>query len=411
MDQRPIGAITKKPAFFSENTAAWLSFAALVLASVAIAFPDLPYVSLPIAVLLLAYVIFMARRPAAIILAAVVLTVPGLLLTGLPFGDVIFSGFSIGVVLFALYVAPAAGSLLIFLKKTPVFSLLASAIAFGLCALISGGQLLRALPALFALPACLLLSLAHLRKERRSIVVMAAQAGFLFVVLAVVVAYFLSNYGKLDRETVLAVADQFRGELLEALKTVRNELFESFQNANLEISTSLQSLLGDDALQSLIQTLTVMLPGLATALCGVLAFLGHSLFLTVRQNEGDEFAKAPESILFAMGIPSAVVYLSALALTAFLDSATLPYAVAENLSIILLLPFCFSGFQRALAFFVIAPRGMRWLFIVFFLVLSFFLPGGVVGVLAFYTAFDTIFAPIRKKILAKKNGSGDNDRL
>ncbi|MBQ7173590.1 MAG: hypothetical protein IJR88_05700 [Clostridia bacterium] len=402
MDRQPTQTSMEQRAPFSENIAAWLSFAALALASVAVAFPDLPYISLPIAALLVAYVVLMTRRPGPILMAALSLALPGSFF----FGGTL-SAFLPGAFFLALYVAVAAGASLTLLKKTPVFSLLASALAFGLSALVSGGLLARALPALFALPAYLLLALAHFRKERRSIQVLAAQSGFLLVALALTAAYFIKTYGALNRETILGVMDGFREQFLETLRLLRTELNATFAEAGLEIPAAVQSLLEDATLSSFVQTVTVLLPGVAAALCGVAAFFGQSLFLTIRQREDDEFAKTPDAVLFSMGIPSAVVYLVSLLLTIFLDTGSLAYAVAENLSIILLLPFCFSGFQRVIALMFLAPKGMRWLFLLLFFALSCCLSVGVVELLALYAAFDAVFAPIRKKVLSRKNGADD----
>lgn len=398
MDQKPVeNAEQKARVFFKDSVAAWLSFFALTLASVAVAFSDISYVALPIAALLLTYVILMTRRPVPIVMAAFALTTPGFL-TGNFLGGALF---------LSLYVALAAGSSLILLKKTPVFSLLASALAFGICALVSGGLLSRALPAVFILPAYLLMALAHARRERRSIVVLAADAGCILVVLALVVVYFFQTYGAMNRETVLAATDAFRASLLDVLKAARDEVTLAFGESGLEIPSALKAYLEDDVLKSLVQSISILLPGLAAAACGLLAFFGQSLFLSIRQNEGDEFAKTPESILFTMGIPSAAVYLVALLLTILLDSASLPYAVAENLSIILLFPFCFAGLQRVIGFLFLTPKGMRWLFLVLFFSMACCLSVGVVELLALYAAFDTVFAPIRKKILDRRKGSND----
>ena len=168
-----------------------------------------------------------------------------------------------------------------------------------------------------------------------------------------------------------------------------------------------EQLTSDDTLESLIRQITVLLPGFAAAACGVVAFLGHALLLAILQNEGDEFSKSPDAILLVLGIPSAVVYLASSALTLFLDAGTLPYAVAENLSIILLLPFCLSGLQRLIGLFLLAPKGGRMFVLVFFLALCCCLSVGAAELLALYAAFDTIFLPIRKKILKARDSSKD----
>ncbi len=140
-----------------------------------------------------------------------------------------------------------------------------------------------------------------------------------------------------------------------------------------------------------------------------MAFFGQSLLLSFLQNENDDYAKTPDAILLLLGIPSAVVYLVSSALTLFLNSGTLPYAVAENFCIILLLPFFFSGLQRVIGLFLLAPKGGRMFFLIFFLALCCCLSVGAVELLALYAAFDTVFAPIRRKLF-KARFSSDNKR-
>ena len=385
-------------AFLNRRASLALAVAALFLSSIAIPFADKLYVAYPIAFLLLFYVAFCSRR------------IWNILAFFLVFGLCsLFGSIAAGLVAVALYVALASGAHLTLSCKTPVFALLTSAVAFGLAALLSGGLLARALPALFPLPAYLLLSLAYARRERRSILVLSAQFGFLAVVIALAVVYFVKTYGSLDRETILSVAESFRATLFDSAKLLREELLTSFAEAELEVPAIWEKLLADDSLESVIRQLTILLPGLTALLCGLLAFFGQSLLLSVLQNEGDEFSKSSEAILLVLGIPSAVCYLAASLLLLLLNASSLPYAVAENLRLILLLPFCFSGLQRLVGLMILSPKGGRWFFLVLFLSLCCCLSVGAAELLAFYAAFDTIFTPIRAKILQSRNSSGGGE--
>lgn len=390
---------TERKAFgmFSHGTGVILSAAALFLASLALPFADLWYAAFPAAFLLLFYVAFCSRRVWNI------LTI--FFLLGLSWS--LSASIAPGFVILALYVSLAAGSYLILTCKTPVFSLLATALAFGGAALLSGGALARALPALFPLPAYVFLSIAYARRERRSIVLLSAQAGLLAVLLALALTWFLRTYGALDRETILSVMDGLRSDLLADLRILREELQQNFTDAGMTLPASWESLSSDETLGALVRGATVLLPGIAAAACGVVAFFGHSLLLSLLQNENDEFAKTPDAILLVLGIPSATIYLVSSALTLFLDSGTLAYAVAQNFSVILLLPFCFSGLQRLLGMFLLAPKGGRLFVLVFFLALCCCLSVGAVELLALYAAFDTIFAPLRKKILSSRGNPKD----
>ena len=374
-----------------------LSVFALFIASLSLPFADLSAAAIPAAFLLLFYVAVCSRRLWNILTVFFVL---GLSVS-------LFASVAPGLVILALYVALASGSYLILSCKKPVFALFASAIAFGAAALLSKGSLARALPSLFPLPAYLFLSIAYAKRERRSIVLVAAQAGFLAVALALAITYFLKTYGSLDRDTILSVMDGFRENLTASAKALRDELQQSFAETGVTPPAVWEQLTSNDTLESIIRQVTILLPGLVTAVCGVVAFFGQSLLLSLLQNENDDYAKTPDAILLLLGIPSAVVYLVSSALTLLLNSGTLAYAVAENFCIILLLPFFFSGLQRVIGLFLLAPKGGRMFFLIFFLALCCCLSVGAVELLALYAAFDTVFAPIRRKLFKARFSSDD----
>ena len=144
-------ATEEKPSqngFLGRRASLALAAGALFLSSIAIPFADKLYIAFPIAFLLLFYVAFCGRR------------LWNLLAFFLIFGLCsLFGPTALGLVAVALYVALAAGAHLTLSCKTPIFALLVSAVTFGLAALLSGEIVARALPALFPMPAYLLLSL------------------------------------------------------------------------------------------------------------------------------------------------------------------------------------------------------------------------------------------------------------
>lgn len=382
--------------FFGRKTLIALAMAALLAASLTVAFADTLYIALPGIFLCLFYIGAMARNPWNLVAAFLLVGIPWLV-TGsvLP-----------GAILLGLYTALGAGATLTIYCKSPVFALAASALAFGLSALISGGQWERALPAVLALPAYLLTALAFARRERRSVVVLGGQIGLVAVVLGIAAFAVIRTEGAITKEVLLSLMERLRSGLLAIVKEVRDSVAATVAESGAELPEAFDRLFNDATLTETVRRVTNLLPGLAAALCGVIAFLGESLFRITLANAGDERAKEPGSILFMLGIPSAVVYLASLILTVALDSGSLVYAVSENLSIILLLPFFFEGLQHLVAFFVRLPAGARWFFLLLFLAFLCCLSAGVVEVLAFYAALETIFLPLRARIRRRRDTNG-----
>lgn len=201
----------------------------------------------------------------------------------------------------------------------------------------------------FSLPAAMLTVYAIKKKKPKVSAICHICIGFcisLIVMLAIAIFNFA---GSISPESIAAFFESAKLEVTEAIK----EVFALIGDSAAEMLDVSSIGLDLDLLAENIVTVSFnLLPAIAVVIFNVLAYLMHSLSLTLIYNDDEKKKEALPMLVFDMSIHSAFLFLLALILSfALASEKTAMYgAVAENLMVILLPGYVITALAALRAF-------------------------------------------------------------
>lgn len=296
----------------------------------------------PVVLLLLfGYVIVAVRTPGTV-LAVLLSAVLSALLTG---------SLASGALVLSCIVGIACGAWLLTVHPTAYWSLAIPVASFGISLAMTGDWMLSAF-ALFPIPAIVLLRFAVLRGEKRTTAICFAEAGLLLSLAVCIGIWLYTACGSWGRTAVMNYIDSLRQTLLQLLLTARDTLLEGFQIAgesNSQTYESLASSMSDAALAETVRQIFHLLPAFAAILCSVIAYEAQMLLNFVYRFTGLKQVVTPAGFVFTMSIPSAVLFVISMTVSALSSETSLAVVVMENLCLLLTPGFLLVGFGAAMA--------------------------------------------------------------
>lgn len=212
--------------------------------------------------------------------------------------------------------------------RSPLIYIVAPAAYFAAYAVL-GDFVLPSLALLF-LPASVVLAVSVRRGAARVGAVCRVSAAFACFVLLFISARMFMKYGLLGFDDIRAY--------IESLKTYLTELVaDRVMNTASVIGYDISRADALELFGSLITSIFNILPALFIVSCNIAAFAVHSLYVTMLVCIGEDKAITIRALSFRMSVTSAVVFIVAFFVNAFMssDKNYLVAASAENIAIVL----------------------------------------------------------------------------
>lgn len=264
------------------------------------------------------------------------------------------------------------------------------------------------LTALSLLPAAALTYWATKRNLSRTAVICYGAGGLLAAVLLLFCLAIARTESGLSLETVRALLDSWKEQMLSERIAMRDDLLEmleqAYQSAGAgnaaqaqEMLKSYRNLLSDANLSAELTDLFNVLPGALVAASFVAVYLGQLLLLEGFQAADMRDRITPETEFLVMSLPAAVIWSVSLILSLILDGSTeIPAVTADNLLLILTPGFCAVGFYALRRFLRMLPAPLRRLLILPALAIVCCASSSIFLVLAAYGAYATFVSAIRR---------------
>lgn len=228
----------------------------------------------------------------------------------------------------------------------------------------------------FALPAAMLTVYAIKNKKPRVSAICHICIGFCISLVALLAIAIYNFAGKIDAQSI---ADFFESAKVAVTAAIR-DAFALIEEGAAEMLDLSQFGFDLDILAENIVTVSFnLLPAIAILIFNALAYLLHSLSLTLIFNDDEKRKEALPMLVFDMSIHSAFIFLIALVLSLVLVSgeSAMYGAVAENLAVILIPGYVITALAALRAF--VTKRspsclGVLLYFFVIFMIASFSYP-------------------------------------
>lgn len=358
------------------------------------------WVALVLLAVLFIYVAIAIRSPISvtmILVATVICTMLG--------------GFSIGAVFLALAVGTMTGAFLFTASRLPYLTVLLPVAAACLeFAFVS--DLRVALLSLAFLPAAILLALATLKGAERTMAICFAEAGLVLVVLAVILVVICDAMGGLGRDAILTYIGNLRGELVNAVITVRDEVL-ALANAGADAQTKaaydqMMAMLSNEMIADTVAQVFNLLPAIVLVICSIIAFFAQSMLNSAYYAVGLKDVLTPNARYFTMSVTAAVIYTLTFLLMIFVPYSSMVGAVVQNLCLILMPGLCILGVQGLLVSLTRSRGGMRIFMVILIASMLCCYTSGALYILAMWGAYDRVLFAIRKRMIEKLTQEGRN---
>lgn len=363
-----------------------------------------PYVLWP---LLAVGILYLTRKwkvsaPATLLFTALLLPVP-------------VWGASLGFLLLAASAGAFAGAYLFTVTARPYWPAAISVLAFAVAFAVTRNAV-TALLAAAPLPAALLIGIATLRDERRTVAIIYGIAGFLLPLLAAA-GWFCAQRGGLRAETILSITGGWKERTVAELTEWYERMLAVLRanEANAGTADRIEQTLGGGAIGTYVDSLFNLIPAFLMILCEIPAFFGQKLLMAAYVSNrlgrvvglGNEF--------FGVGLFTAVLWSVTFLLSFFGTPASNRFfAVTENLRYLLLPALCVVGARTVFVLYLCAKGGSRALFWLAGVALFCCSPATALSALAFFGVYDTVARALRRAAGRRLNdlsgGSGrDNN--
>ena len=379
-----------------------LALIALFLSSIGVGCIGNETVAVILLPLLIFYAVMVIRAPGA--------TVPLLLIALL--ASLFTVSLSGAAVTLSVILGTGTLAFLLSARQMPYLTLLAPLLGGALSFLLTGSWASMLL-SLFFLPAGALLSYASCAQKGRTSSIVWTQAGLLISLVAIVACAVYQTQDSLSASSISAALEGVRYAILDLVGTVKTELLaelsatgRGFSEAEIkELTDALNTVLGESTVNSLISQIYGILPGIAVALCGILAYEAQLFLNLTYLKNGWKQVVTPASCVFTMSLTSAVLYLLGFAVLLFFGSYSLFVVAMQNICILLLPGFCVLGAWN-LRFQIKAARGGGKVFWILLIIFGCCCAGlSVLYILAILGASSVILGALHRKMQEKTKQS------
>lgn len=297
-------------------------------------------------------------------------------------------------------------------RKMPYLTLLVPLLGGGLSFLLTGSWA-SALLSLFFLPAGALLSYATCAQRGRTSSIIWAQGGLLISLIAIVACGVYATQGSLSAASISAALEGVRYAVLDLVNTVKTELLaelsvaaQGFSEAEIkELTDALNVALGESTVNHLISQIYGILPGIAVALCGILAYQAQLFLNLTYLKNGWKQVVTPVTCVFTMSVTSAILYLLGFTVLLLFGSYSLFVVAMQNVCIMLLPGFCVLGTWN-LRFQIKAARGGGKVFWILLIAFACCCAGpSVLYIVAILGASSVILGALHRKMQEKNKQS------
>lgn len=317
-----------------------LAIAVVFLSSLGVGCASNEIVSMILLPLLLIYTVTVGR--------SVGVTVPLLLIALLT--SVFTVSLSGATVALSLILGAATLAFLLSSPRLPYLTLAAPLAGVGISLVVTGSWEL-ALLSLSFVPAGALLSYASRTQKGRTSAIVWTQAGFLISLAALLAYTIYQTQGSLSLTAISRALEGVRYAVLDLVSLVKTELLaelsataQGFTEAEIkELTEALNTVLSESTVNGLISQIYGILPGIAVALCGVLAYEAQQLLNLTYLKNGWKQVVTPVTCVFTMSLTSAILFLFGFAVLLFFGSYSIFTVLMQNVCIMLLAGFCVLG--------------------------------------------------------------------
>ncbi len=320
-------------------------------------------------------------------------------------------GASVGLLLLAMTAGIFLTAYLLTVTGRPYLSLIVSALMFAASWIVTRSPATASLSFLPVLPG-LLLGLATLLQERRTVAVAYGIVGCL-VPLTGVVIWYLSTTGGLSSEHLQALIGGWK-EQTYATWTEQAEVMLKAVRMTVTNSTQLSALdqmLGEETIRTYVNSVFNLMPALILIVCEFCAFFGQKMLTSAYLSNNLKRVVGLENEFFGVGLVTALVWAFSLVMSFFgTPTSNLFFAVTENIRYFLLAPLCIVGVRAFLLTFFRRRGGPSPFFGVLWLALLCCSPDSALSLLALFGVYETIGSAVKRAIDRKKQypGGGTN---
>ena len=334
--------------------------------------------------------------------------------------------FSLSGAAFVLSLVVGTGTLawLTTTQKYPYLIPICLVLAFVLAGLITE-SLTDALLTLSFVPSGLLLALATVTHQRRTTAICYAVGGFLITLFVLLAVFLMKTCGTLEIGVIKEYIAGLQKGLGDGMVYVRDEFLKYMEttlaaeayNAEeiSEMITQLRDSVNVSILTSVAATVFSILPAVAVMICSILGFEAQMLLNATYFRTGWKRVLTPQSVMFTMSLPAAIIYSVSFFVTLFFGGGSLIGAAMQNLCLILLPGFCVMGWGALLGTLKRSRGGAKILWLIFFALLICFSGAMSLFLLALWGSNAVIMAALHLYLLRRMSDGGhdadqdDND--
>ncbi|MBQ3639555.1 MAG: hypothetical protein II955_03450 [Clostridia bacterium] len=327
-------------------------------------------------------------------------------------------GASLGFLVLAASVGVCSGAYLFTVQGRPYLPVAGSALAFAISFAVTGNAATASL-AVFLLPAALLLGGAVLLGERRVTLVTVAAAGLAVALAGGVVWFVVRRGGAFTAQAILAIINDWKASLIAFLTEQYAAALSTFRatagTANAAPTAMLEQMFSAAAIKTYADSIFNLAPAFLIILCEIPAFLGQKLLNAAYATNRLGHAVGLESEFFAVGVPTAVIWLFTFLLSFFgTPTSNLFFAVTENLRYLLLPVVFVAGVRTVYLLYRRVRAGAKTLFWLTGIAILCCSPASAVSLFGLFGAYDTIMRSVRRSLARKlddtNRGNDNNDR-
>lgn len=321
-----------------------------------------------------------------------------------------FQSFSLGALILSIVAGTGCGAVLITSVRSPWQPVILPLIVWGTAFAITQ-DVAMACMTLLIVPAALLLAIATWTGQRRTTAICYTMAGFLLSVVALLVIYFMTTYGSIERDVIVAHFETQREWIVDLLLSMRDEMLAILNGQGMqqsEMYTTLQTLMSREMLVNLVALIYNILPAVVIVICSIMAYEAQSLLCGAYCNLGMKKMLTPATVAFTMSTVSAIIYLLTFFVTMLVPVDGLFMAVVQNFSIILTPGMVLVGYASVMFRFRTAKGSSRFFLLFLLFTVLCCSPGAIFNVLAFVGAVTVLISAFGVHMIQKMQGQGND---
>lgn len=321
-------------------------------------------------------------------------------------------GASIGLLVLAASVGIFSGAYLFTVQGRPYLPIAGAGVAFGISLAITR-NLMTASLSLALLPAAFLLGFAVLFGERRLASITLATVGLVLSLSVAMGWYVIRQEGALNASAILSVATHWKANLNAFLTAQYEAARLMLPNGTGEENTTaalFEQMFSPETIKTYSDSIFNLLPAFFIIICEIPAFLAQKLLTAAYTTNRLDRVVGLESEIFAVGLPTAILWLIVFLLSFFGTPTTnLFFAVTENLRYLLLPVVMIAGIGSVKQLYLRATASSRTFILIMGVALLCCSPSTMLSLLGLFGAYETIVRAVRRALLRKFEGQFPND--